>query len=156
MHFTVCQNSIGKYDFGSMALYATWGVTGGQKPGAIRVNVSSHRQVYRNIARQPFCKLYASFPKEHMATLPGKCFASLIQSRLGEYMATLPRNLLAIFMQGSWESIWQCCHASVLASLMWGRFGEYIATLPCNLFTSFMQGSPKGIWQCCQASVLQA
>ena len=38
MLFTVCQNSIGKYDFYSVALYAPLlGVTGGQKPGAIRV-----------------------------------------------------------------------------------------------------------------------
>ena len=38
MLFTVCQNSIGKYDFGSVALYAPpLGVTGGQKPGVIRV-----------------------------------------------------------------------------------------------------------------------
>ena len=78
------------------------------------LNARSLRRVYGNIAKQPFGKLYARFPEEHMAMLPCKCFASLMLGRFGEYMATLPGNLLAIFMQGSPKSIWQCCQASVL------------------------------------------
>ena len=36
---------------------------------------------------------------EHIATLPGKCFASLIRGRIGEYTATLQCKLFASVSQ---------------------------------------------------------
>ena len=79
-----------------------------------KLNTRSHRRVHGDIARESFCKLYAKLFAEHLAALPGKCFASLMRGGIGEYMAIMPRNLLATLAQGSWESILQHCQASAL------------------------------------------
>ena len=55
------------------------------------LTLSLHRRVNGNITKEPFCNLYA--------TLPGKCFASLMRGCIGEFTATLQCKLFASVLQ---------------------------------------------------------
>ena len=77
----------------------------------------SFRKHFRNIAKLSFGNVYARLPKEDMAILSGKCFASFMQGHFGEYMATLKGGLPASFIKGVPKGKWLCCHATFLQSL---------------------------------------
>ena len=101
-----------------------------------KLNARLHRRVYGNLARKPFCNLYLWLLGEHIATLPGKCFARLMGGRSSEYMATLLRNLLASFMRGSHVVHIAALPGKYFLSLMRGHISKYIAALPRNLLAS--------------------
>ena len=87
------------------------------------------QRAYENIAMLVFCKfcqcfvllsfgnVYARLPKEDMAILSGKCFASFMQGYFGKYMATLKGGLPASFIKGVPKGKWLSCHATFLQSL---------------------------------------